>query len=210
MLGTLAGSQPAPPKLASVRCIQYQSRHYSCHVTRKSLVYTHTCDQGCPQANRGDHFNPTSASTNPRQNPHSRVLRFPRTSPAGSFFGGFRTPAPAQAAPSPWAGIRNPAQSRHFGPVRRMSACPLTAVREQTFRDRSFGPKHKVAAIGIGGSLAAPPLPHHRAYGSVHGGSRSCANTLGTRVGWAFGFMHRRERFDVFPSRLPGFTRRRR
>src|SRR5260370_34700534 len=32
--------------------------------------------------------------------------------------------------------------------------------------------------IGIGGSLAAPPLPHHRAYGSVHGGSRSCANTI--------------------------------
>jgi hypothetical protein len=25
--------------------------------------------------------------------------------------------------------------------------------------------------IGIGGSLAAPHLPHHRAYGSVHGGS---------------------------------------
>jgi hypothetical protein len=25
--------------------------------------------------------------------------------------------------------------------------------------------------IGIGGSLATPPLPHHRAYGSVHGGS---------------------------------------
>src|SRR5882762_8486828 len=31
-----------------------------------------------------------------------------------------------------------------------------------------------------------------------------------TRVGWAFGFMHHRERFDVFPQRLPGFTRRRR
>src|SRR4029077_15561488 len=30
------------------------------------------------------------------------------------------------------------------------------------------------------------------------------------RVGWAFGFIHHRERFDVFPSRLPGFTRRRR
>ena len=29
------------------------------------------------------------------------------------------------------------------------------------------GPK-----IGIGGSLAAPPLPHHRTYGSVYGGSR--------------------------------------
>ena len=29
----------------------------------------------------------------------------------------------------------------------------------------------QVAQIGIGGSLAAPPLPHHRTYGSVYGGS---------------------------------------
>ena len=28
-----------------------------------------------------------------------------------------------------------------------------------------------VAEIGIGGSLTAPPLPHHRTYGSVYGGS---------------------------------------
>src|SRR4029077_14941793 len=27
--------------------------------------------------------------------------------------------------------------------------------------------------LGIGGSLAAPPLAHHRTYGSVYGGSRS-------------------------------------
>jgi hypothetical protein len=27
--------------------------------------------------------------------------------------------------------------------------------------------------IGIGGHLAMSPLPHHRAYGSVHGGSAS-------------------------------------
>ena len=33
-------------------------------------------------------------------------------------------------------------------------------------------------AIGIGGSLTAPPLPHHRAYGSVHGGSTDLS-------GWA-------------------------
>jgi hypothetical protein len=26
-------------------------------------------------------------------------------------------------------------------------------------------------SIGIGGSLATPPLPHHRTYGSVYGGS---------------------------------------
>src|SRR5215210_1201869 len=28
-----------------------------------------------------------------------------------------------------------------------------------------------ISRIGIGGSLAAPPLPHHRTYGSVYGGS---------------------------------------
>jgi Histidine kinase-, DNA gyrase B-, and HSP90-like ATPase len=28
----------------------------------------------------------------------------------------------------------------------------------------------------IGGSLSAPPLPHHRTYGSLFGGSRSCAS----------------------------------
>ena len=32
-------------------------------------------------------------------------------------------------------------------------------------------PQERQRTIGIGGSLAAPPLPHHRAYGSVHGGS---------------------------------------
>src|SRR5882724_12060892 len=41
---------------------------------------------------------------------------------------------------------------------------PLTDVESANVR---FAPK-----IGIGGSLAAPPLPHHRTYGSVYGGSR--------------------------------------
>ena len=36
-----------------------------------------------------------------------------------------------------------------------------------------FNPCRNRKKIGIGGSLAAPPLPHHRAYGSVHGGSDS-------------------------------------
>jgi hypothetical protein len=34
--------------------------------------------------------------------------------------------------------------------------------------------------IGIGGRLTAPPLPHHRTYGSVYGGSANCA-TRGRR-----------------------------
>src|SRR5712671_2921234 len=90
-----------------------------------------------------------------------------------------------------------------------MTASGLPSTADIAHRDHHF---RKVPMIGIGGSLAAPPLPHHRTYGSVYGGSRSYANALrsndSTRVGWAFGFMHHRERFDVFPQRLPGFTRR--
>src|SRR5580704_5565264 len=33
-----------------------------------------------------------------------------------------------------------------------------------------------MAGYGIGGSLAAPPLPHHRTYGSVSGGSADYAD----------------------------------
>ena len=32
--------------------------------------------------------------------------------------------------------------------------------------------------IGIGAAVTRRPLPHHRAYGSVHGGSRSLNLTL--------------------------------
>ena len=42
---------------------------------------------------------------------------------------------------------------------------------------------HNVPLIGIGGSLSAPPLPHHRTYGSVYGGSRSCANARRPKMG---------------------------
>src|SRR6201996_8220223 len=34
-----------------------------------------------------------------------------------------------------------------------------------------------MALIGIGAAVTHRPLPHHRAYGSVHGGSRSYAVT---------------------------------
>ncbi|MCL2716711.1 MAG: nucleotidyl transferase AbiEii/AbiGii toxin family protein, partial [Alphaproteobacteria bacterium] len=36
-------------------------------------------------------------------------------------------------------------------------------------------PQCAAAVIGIGGSLARPPLPHHRTYGSVSGGSTDYA-----------------------------------
>jgi len=38
---------------------------------------------------------------------------------------------------------------------------------------------HKISkSIGIGRGLAAPSLPHHRAYGSVHGGSMDISGSV--------------------------------
>jgi hypothetical protein len=39
--------------------------------TPRSLVHTDACDHGSPQADRGNRYNPASASPNLRQNPHS-------------------------------------------------------------------------------------------------------------------------------------------
>src|SRR5271166_5875899 len=76
-------------------------------------------------------------------------------------------------------------------------------------RKRDRGPRLPPASqgggwpsIGIGGRLTTPPLPHHRAYGSVprrFGG-------LSTRGCRAFGFGHRRGHFDLSHGRTRGFT----
>ena len=58
--------------------------------------------------------------------------------------------------------------SRRSGDVRVSSAHSPESGREADIVDVT-----EVQWIGIGGSLAAPPLPHHRTYGSVYGGSRS-------------------------------------
>src|SRR5882762_6379097 len=79
---------------------------------------------------------------------------------------------------------RSQGQKRKWRRFQVMSALPHKADIDARDCDVRFVPK-----IGIGGSLAAPPLPHHRTYGSVYGGSRSYANALrsndSTRVGWA-------------------------
>ena len=57
---------------------------------------------------------------------------------AGSFPGGFRTPAPVPAAPSRWAGIRNPSQKRAFVPLQqRQSEEPSGGLR--VMPDASLG-----------------------------------------------------------------------
>jgi hypothetical protein len=40
------------------------------------------------------------------------------------------------------------------------------------------GNLHRLTLIGIGAAVTRRPLPHHRAYGSVHGGSSGYANSL--------------------------------
>ena len=45
----------------------------------------------------------------------------------------------------------------------------IEATRRVAFPSNRKPPIHR--EIGIGGSLATPPLPHHRTYGSVSGGS---------------------------------------
>ena len=45
------------------------------------------------------------------------------------------------------------------------------AVVPDAVAARQVSPRHFRHTIGIGGNLAAPPLLHHCAYGSVHGGS---------------------------------------
>ncbi|MGE5159118.1 MAG: hypothetical protein ACM3OF_13355, partial [Gemmatimonas sp.] len=44
-------------------------------------------------------------------------------------------------------------------------------VRDNSRMSLTLIPTTVVGRIGIGGSLAASPLPHHRTYGSVSGGS---------------------------------------
>jgi hypothetical protein len=93
---------------------------------------------------------------------------------------------PVDVAQLSMAGIRNPAQ-RTAGFRNGSKRDPLLSARMSPSTSCGHTAASAVGGngpeIGIGGSLAAPPLPHHRAYGSVHGGSRSCANTRRTRMG---------------------------
>jgi hypothetical protein len=58
-------------KLASLPPIHQRSRHQSRRATPRLLVHTDVSDHAWPQADRGNPYNPASASPNPRQNPHS-------------------------------------------------------------------------------------------------------------------------------------------
>src|SRR6202171_2692852 len=58
-------------KLASLPRIHQRSRHQSRRATPRSLVHTDVSNHARPHADRGNPYNPASATPNPRQNPHS-------------------------------------------------------------------------------------------------------------------------------------------
>ena len=68
-----------------------------------------------------------------------------------------------------------------------------------------------LSKIGIGRGLTAPTLPHHRAYGSVHGGSMDLSEPAWVprppgRACREFGFGLRRANFGPFLVGSTGFT----
>src|SRR6202048_3114405 len=107
----------------------------------------------------------------------------------------FRTPPPSGVGVSP-----PPHRLWFIGPVQQLlpNGQPVLLEIVAELIDR-----HPVDARA---TFVAPHLPQRLL--------QVCSFTYvlhdSTRVGWAFGLTHRRRRFDVFPSRLPGFTRRRR
>src|SRR6266699_799379 len=71
----------------------------------------------------------------------------------------------------------------------RPSGSPSIVSSEFGIRQES--PGHIPDMIGIGAAVACRPLPHHRANGSVHGGSRSYASSSRiTKEDRASGSMH--------------------
>ena len=79
------------------------------------------------------------------------------------------------------SGIDGSLREREGDPLSEELSAAMKRIGELTMENSELR-ESRGGLIGIGGSFAAPPLPHHRAYGSVHGGSRSCANTIGTRM----------------------------
>ena len=84
---------------------------------------------------------------------------------------------PAASFKSPYRKCFGPSIScsRQFSPKHSRSRLTTKQELSQTIE---LGPNFRMAdKIGIGAAVTHRPLPHHRAYGSVHGGSRSYAVT---------------------------------
>ncbi len=78
-----------------------------------------------------------------------------QTSPAGSFPGGFRTTAPVQAEPSPWAVIRNPSQLLTLAANRPM-AWPKAAQKLEQWQSPISGSRRRLIESSSSRGLHRP------------------------------------------------------
>jgi hypothetical protein len=65
------------------------------------------------------------------------------------------------------------APKRSTADLRRLRYAVLRRSAKRSQRESAVNPCLVIAPDRVGGSLAAPVLPHHRTYGSVYGGSQS-------------------------------------
>src|SRR6266478_9458560 len=86
----------------------------------------------------------------------------------GGSEGGSRNGSPCGYPPLQLSPARGERADRPRGGHMRMAVSSGRWLRIQFSNSRE---KTVIARIGIGGNLTAPPLPHHRTYGSVYGGS---------------------------------------
>ena len=93
-----------------------------------------------PQIIARNRVRPRRSHKPSRSNLHS-APQPPVSLTAVSFPGGFRTPAPVQAASSRWAVIRNPSQRRRFEHARETSAIAPIATQSLHRGNRRRGPR---------------------------------------------------------------------
>ena len=120
-----AGPRPATVRLAqtSSQCIKETFNRYLPLPSSATRPANSVAPK--PQIIARNRVRPRRSHKPSRSNLHS-APQPPASLTAVSFPGGFRTPAPVQAASSRWAVIRNPSQTRHIHDVRAMSACAPT------------------------------------------------------------------------------------
>ena len=107
-----AGCRPAAAALAQIAKSAMQIAQQSSEANASSRLLVSRVLVGQRAASL---HSSSSARQPPHSNPHSASRPANLLHIAVSFIEGFRTPAPVQAASSPWAGIRNPQQKRTKG-----------------------------------------------------------------------------------------------
>ena len=132
-----AGPRPATVRLAqtSSQCIKETFNRYLPLPSSATRPANSVAPK--PQIIARNRVRPRRSHKPSRSNLHS-APQPPVSLTAVSFPGGFRTPAPVQAASSRWAVIRNPSQTATWQQVRATSALPPQSRHALTRLARQF------------------------------------------------------------------------